>query len=732
MNVMKAVTAAAPRPERAAERAIERTTRPDGERTETDATSETEHKRSVSRAEFSGLLALLSGAGPRVRSDLLQQLPAEGASLVDTLLGEVADEAVGEQTADDSTNATLTGHGAFAGEQGLQTALQHGSRDREAQQAAQDVSEALRYGILKTSIDNAPTQSSTADDIIDLPTYAKSRGTNGLLGIARAAQQISAQLGGQGEIEGERNALAVLSRIATKRGTSLEQLMAIGDVHGADARAALDSLLSKAGTPAGAEIADAAANAAANAAATAAASASASALAAATAASAADPTTPIKDLDAVAPELRARVQRVIDRMKGEYGHEVSIVETARSQERQNHLYEQGRSRPGAVVTWTRDSAHTRGDAVDVVVDGSWENAQGFARLQRIAKEEGLRTLGMSDPGHLELASHGERALANAAPQAFDKVTAAFQKQSSATPAAPQAAPQAAPAGVAQVAGVAGVAQVARVADANAAPAALGEGAAAYVAQANANKGANSEQNGNAFGRGARDESGHPINDGRKLGHAKQDTASDASSVGTMHGHANGNAQGSTLTTGAERAAAAGQAAGSEQAQRVSDIQAMRADAPAGPLSRMTLNVDNANGTQDRIIVDLRGNVVDTFISTDASSAERMKLRTGELLESLGRHGLDADSVRISGAAKSEQSDASRGIGSERDALRTNGPTQTTSGEGAQSQSQRDRATGRDWDKQQDARREQKEQAAREQQREQANQRGWQNLFNGTK
>lgn len=158
---------------------------------------------------------------------------------------------------------------------------------------------------------------------------------------------------------------------------------------------------------------------------------------------------------------------------------------------------------------------------------------------------------------------------------------------------------------------------------------------------------------------------------------------------------------------------------------------MRADAPAGPLSRMTLNVENANGTQDRITVDLRGNVVDTFISTDASSAERMKLRTGELQEAMGRHGLDAERVRISGAAKSEPSEASRAIGSERDALRTNGTTQTTSGEGAQSQSQRDRATGRDWDKQQEARREQKEQAAREQQREQANQRGWQNLFNGT-
>ncbi|WP_411280692.1 M15 family metallopeptidase [Gemmatimonas sp.] len=403
MNVTTAVTTTAPRLERATERALERTTRSDTDHTETESTAESEKKRGVSRAEFSALLALISGAGSRVRSDLIQQLPAEGASLVDKLL----DDAATEQTTDESTGDTLTGEGAFPGEKGLRTALQHGSHDRDAQRAAQDVSEALRYGILNTSIDatsagRTPTESAS-DDIVDLPTYAKNRGSNGLLGISRAAQRISAQLGGQGELEGDRNALAVLSRIATKGGTSLEQLMAIGDVRGADARAALDALLAKAGTPAGTEIADSAA------ASTAAAMATASALAGAMAASAADPTTPIKDLDAVAPELRSRVQRVIDRMKGEYGHDVSIVETARSQERQDQLYEQGRTRPGAVVTWTRDSAHTRGDAVDVIVDGSWANAQGFARLQRIAKEEGLHTLGMKDPGHLELDNHGERA-----------------------------------------------------------------------------------------------------------------------------------------------------------------------------------------------------------------------------------------------------------------------------------------------------------------------------------
>lgn len=402
----------------------------------------------------------------------------------------------------------------------------------------------------------------------------------------------------------------------------------------------------------------------------------------------ADTASPINDLEAVTPELRARVQRVIERMKSEYGHEVTVVESARSQARQDFLFEQGRTRPGQVVTWTRDSAHTRGEAVDVVVDGSWDNAAGFARLQRIANEEGLHTLGMKDPGHLEWVGHGARAAEHAAPAASDTLTAAVQRQGAS----------------ASVAQVAGVAQVARVADTNhAAAPTLGDDAAAYLAQSTVTPGGSSESQGNAFGRGERDEPGKQLYNGRTLGLNPHRASGETTSyVGTQ-----GAASGAPALTGAERTTTGGGAAGSEQAQRVSDIQAMRADAPAGPLSRMTLNVENANGTQDRITVNLRGKMVDTFIATDASSAERMKLRTGELHESMIRHGLDADSVRISGTAP------------------------TMSGDDAQGQSTRERAAERAWDKQQETRREQQEQADREQQRQQASQRDWQALFNGT-
>lgn len=44
-----------------------------------------------------------------------------------------------------------------------------------------------------------------------------------------------------------------------------------------------------------------------------------------------------------------------------------VTETFRSQARQNYLYEQGRSRSGQIVTWTRSSRHTSRMAWDIAV-----------------------------------------------------------------------------------------------------------------------------------------------------------------------------------------------------------------------------------------------------------------------------------------------------------------------------------------------------------------------------
>lgn len=47
--------------------------------------------------------------------------------------------------------------------------------------------------------------------------------------------------------------------------------------------------------------------------------------------------------------------------------DIFITETYRSQERQNYLYEQGRTRPGQIVTWTRSSNHKSRLAWDIAV-----------------------------------------------------------------------------------------------------------------------------------------------------------------------------------------------------------------------------------------------------------------------------------------------------------------------------------------------------------------------------
>lgn len=46
------------------------------------------------------------------------------------------------------------------------------------------------------------------------------------------------------------------------------------------------------------------------------------------------------------------------------GQDFVVTETFRSQERQDELWAQGRTKPGRKVTWTRKSKHTEGRAFD--------------------------------------------------------------------------------------------------------------------------------------------------------------------------------------------------------------------------------------------------------------------------------------------------------------------------------------------------------------------------------
>jgi hypothetical protein len=250
MNFMQVVNRPAPRTET---RNDPRTTAPRAERVTQNETAQDANdtepkaiKPRIDKGEFAQLLALLSGQGNSVRADLVKQLPEEGASLVDALLdGALLEGALpeGALPADDGSDTTAI----FPGGKGLQQAID--ARGLLADRAASaEAEEALRNGLLKLPREDR-------GDVVDLAAYARARearlsGSTGLAGIAGAVVNATNK--------GNDSALDALTRVAARRGASLEQLLAVGDARGADARAALDALLSQAGTPAGRQIADAA------------------------------------------------------------------------------------------------------------------------------------------------------------------------------------------------------------------------------------------------------------------------------------------------------------------------------------------------------------------------------------------------------------------------------------------------------------------------------------------
>jgi hypothetical protein len=193
-----------------------------------------------------------------------------------------------------------------------------------------------------------------------------------------------------------------------------------------------------------------------------------------------------RDPEALAAEFRNRLTRVIDRMRDDYGYNVEIVEAVRTPARQAALFAQGRTQPGPVVTWTLDSKHLSGNAVDVRIDGGFDNVLGFQKLASIAREEGLQTLGPKDPGHIELpvVKAAGTAQGGRAPNAPLQSEAQLPAQTP-MPQQPSVAQNTQPSGVARVAEVARVADVAPVARvatvaAVAAVAAVGSAASSVV------------------------------------------------------------------------------------------------------------------------------------------------------------------------------------------------------------------------------------------------------------
>lgn len=75
-----------------------------------------------------------------------------------------------------------------------------------------------------------------------------------------------------------------------------------------------------------------------------------------------------RDINALTPTAQKACRLFLEKCK-EAGLNIFITETYRSQERQNELWEQGRTKPGNIVTWTLNSRHTGRMAWDIATNG---------------------------------------------------------------------------------------------------------------------------------------------------------------------------------------------------------------------------------------------------------------------------------------------------------------------------------------------------------------------------
>lgn len=117
-------------------------------------------------------------------------------------------------------------------------------------------------------------------------------------------------------------------------------------------------------------------------------------------------TTANRDIKSLQPLAQQAAQLFLDTCKAR-GIDIFVTEYHRSQERQNYLYEQGRSRPGKIVTWTRSSNHTSGYAWDIAVNPPHDlyDSKIIAKAGAVAAELGIEWGGIwkeKDTPHFQI------------------------------------------------------------------------------------------------------------------------------------------------------------------------------------------------------------------------------------------------------------------------------------------------------------------------------------------
>ncbi|MGL6123592.1 MAG: M15 family metallopeptidase [Shewanella sp.] len=115
-----------------------------------------------------------------------------------------------------------------------------------------------------------------------------------------------------------------------------------------------------------------------------------------------------RDMDKLHPVFREKIEPWLAAVRRQFTqYDILVTEVFRSKERQQYLYNQGRTAPGAVVTWTLQSVHEFGMAIDWVPTQSDNLLYDVELYQRIyagvpPARFGMETLAPREYPHIQI------------------------------------------------------------------------------------------------------------------------------------------------------------------------------------------------------------------------------------------------------------------------------------------------------------------------------------------
>ena len=109
-----------------------------------------------------------------------------------------------------------------------------------------------------------------------------------------------------------------------------------------------------------------------------------------------------RDIERLSDNFKKKLKAFLNEANNKW-HAVVLFEWLRTKDRQRQLYNQWRTTPWKIVTWTMKSNHLTGNAADIVFMKNWNYSWewNYDALIEIAKKYWIRNLKPTETAHFE-------------------------------------------------------------------------------------------------------------------------------------------------------------------------------------------------------------------------------------------------------------------------------------------------------------------------------------------